>query len=177
MSALRESLDVHADVAWADRVHVAVLFTDIVDSTARLVEAGDRRWRDILDTHDRLAQRCVQVRRGRIVRSTGDGVLAAFPSAGDALAAARALGDALGPLSLQIRAAIHVGEVDLRSDGDIRGLNVHVAARLLATAGASDIVLSEPAAAAVSEPTSYTGDVELKGVPGLWGVHLASSRA
>jgi class 3 adenylate cyclase len=158
-----------------DREYVAVLFTDIVNSTAHLVEAGDKRWRDILDTHDRLAHQCVRAHHGRVVKSTGDGILAAFPSAGDALAAARALAEALAPLSLRIRAAIHVGEVELRGDGDIGGLNVHVAARLLATAGTGDIVLSEPAAGAVAEDTAYVGDAELKGVPGLWAVHTANT--
>jgi class 3 adenylate cyclase len=159
-----------------DREYVAVLFTDIVDSTAHLVEAGDERWRDILDTHDRLAHRRVRAHHGRVVKSTGDGVLAAFPTAGDALAAARALAEALAPLSLRIRAAIHVGEVDLRRDGDIGGLNVHVAARLLARAGTGEIVLSAPAAGAVAEVTAYVGDAELKGVPGLWAVHTAEAR-
>ncbi len=108
------------------------------------------------------------------MKSTGDGVLAALPSAGDALAAARALAEALAPLSLRIRAAIHVGEVELRSDGDIGGLNVHVVARLLATAGTGEIVLSEPAAGAVAEDTAYVGDAELKGVPGRWAVHTVA---
>jgi len=161
--------------ARVDREYVAVLFTDIVDSTAHLVEAGDKRWRDILDTHDRLALRHVRAHRGRVVKNTGDGVLAAFPSAGDALAAARALAEALAPLSLRIRAAIHVGEVELRGHGDIGGLNVHVAARLLTTACPADIVLSEAAATDVAEDTTYVGDAELKGVPGLWAVHTADA--
>ena len=158
-----------------DRAQVAVLFTDIVDSTAHLVAAGDERWRDILDLHDRIAHRRAHAHHGRVVKSTGDGILAVFPSSGDALAAARALADALVPLSLQIRAAIHVGEVEVRGDGDIGGLNVHVAARLLATAGTGDIVLSEPAAAAVADATTYLGDAQLKGVPGLWAVHTVST--
>ena len=157
------------------RKYVAVLFTDIVDSTALLVELGDTRWREILDTHDRLAHRCVRTHRGRVVKSTGDGILAAFPSADDALAAARAVAAALAPLSLRIRAAIHVGEVELRSSGDIGGLNVHVAARLMATAGTGDIVLSQAAAEAVAEDTSYIRDAELRGVPGLWAVHTAQT--
>jgi class 3 adenylate cyclase len=170
---IEELVTARSDWATRDRAYVAVLFTDIVDSTAHLVEAGDRRWRDILDAHDRLARRRVRAHHGRVVKIIGDGVLAAFPSAGDALAAARALADALAPLSLQIRAAIHVGDVELRGDGDIGGLNVHVAARLLATAGTGDIVLSGPAAGAVSEDTTYVGDVELRGLPGLWAVHTA----
>jgi class 3 adenylate cyclase len=159
-----------------DRAYVAVLFTDIVGSTAHLVEAGDERWQDILDAHDRLAQRCVRAHHGRVVKSTGDGILATLPAAGDALAAARALADALAPMSLRIRAAIHVGEVELRSDGDIGGLNVHVAARLLALDTKSDIVLSGPAAGAVPEDTLYFGDAELKGLPGRWAVHTTDTR-
>jgi class 3 adenylate cyclase len=157
-----------------DREYVAVLFTDIVDSTAHLVAAGDQRWREILDTHDRRAHQRVRDHHGRVVKSTGDGVLAAFPSADDALAAARGIAQALAPLSLRIRAAIHVGEVELRSDGDIGGLNVHVAARLLPMAGTGNIVLSEAAAEAVAEETAYVGDAELKGLPGLWPVHIAN---
>ncbi len=171
---LGETLDGDAAEAGPDRAHLAVLFTDIVDSTAHLVAAGDRRWREILDAHDHLAHRRVSAHHGRVVKSTGDGVLAAFPGAGDALAAARSFAAALAPLSLPIRAAIHVGEVDLRNDGDIGGFNVHVAARLLPLAGSGDILLSEAAAAVVGEATTHVGDVELKGVPGRWGLHVAN---
>ena len=111
---IEEFVTGRSERALRDREHVAVLFTDIVDSTVHLVEAGDKLWRDILDTHDRLAHRRVRAHHGRVVKSTGDGVLAAFPSAEDALAAARALAEALSGLSLRIRAAIHVGEVELR---------------------------------------------------------------
>jgi len=162
---------------WAagDRDYVAVLFTDIVDSTAHLVEAGDRRWREILDMHDRLAHQRVRAHHGRVVKCIGDGVLAVLPSAEDALAAARLLTEDLSLLALRVRAAIHVGEVELRGEGDIGGLNVHVAARLLATARTGEIVLSDAAARAVAEHTTYVGDLELRGVPGRWAVHTASS--
>jgi class 3 adenylate cyclase len=150
-----------------------VLFTDIVDSTAHLVEAGDRRWRDILDMHDRLAHQRVRAHDGRVVKCIGDGVLAVFPSAADALAAARFLAEDLRMLSLRVRSAIHVGTVELRGEGDIGGLTVHVAARLLATAGPGDIVLSALAAESLGEDTTYIGEAELRGVPGRWAVHTA----
>ena len=152
-----------------------MLFTDIVDSTVHLVAAGDRRWREILDLHDRLAHQRVRAHHGRVVKCIGDGVLAVFPSAEDALAAARLLAEDLTLLSLRVRAAIHVGEVEFRSGGDIGGLTVHVAARLLATADAGGIVLSEAAAGAIAEDTTYVGDLELRGVPGRWAVHTASA--
>jgi len=166
-------IDEHLEGAKPDRAYVAVLFTDIVDSTAHLVAAGDRRWREILDMHDRLAQQRVRAHHGRVVKGMGDGVLAVFPSAGDALVAARTLTEDLTLLSLRVRCAIHVGEVELRGGGDIGGLNVHVTARLLASARTGEIVLSGPAAAAIAEDTTYLGDLELKGVPGRWAVHAA----
>ena len=151
-----------------------MLFTDIVDSTVHLVEAGDRRWREILDLHDRLAHQRARAHHGRVVKCIGDGVLAVFPTAEDALAAARLLAEDLTLLSLRVRAAIHVGQVEHRGEGDIGGLTVHVAARLLATAGTGEIVLSEAAASAVAEDTNYVGDLELRGVPGRWAVHTAA---
>ena len=167
-------VDEKVESAAPDRAYVAVLFTDIVDSTSHLVAAGDRRWREILDMHDRLAHQRVRAHHGRVVKCIGDGVLAVLPSADDALAAARLLAEDLAVLSLRVRAAIHVGEVEVRGDGDIGGLNVHVAARLLGTAGPADIVLSEAAAGALSdEETTYIGDLELRGVPGRWPVHSA----
>ena len=125
--------------------------------------------------HDRLAHQRARAHHGRVVKCIGDGVLAVFPSAEDALAAARLLAQDLALLSLRVRAAIHVGEVELRGEGDIGGLNVHVAARLLATARTGEIVLSEAAAGAVAEDTTHVGDVELRGLPGRWPVHTTSA--
>ena len=173
MPVVDEVASVQTRPAARRRATVAVLFTDIVDSTARLVEAGDAGWQDILDAHDHLALVQVRAHHGRVVKSTGDGVLAAFPCAGDAVDAARALGAALIPLSLRIRSAIHLGEVELRADGDLGGLTVHVAARLLATSGVGEVVLSEPAAGALDEASTRIGEVQLKGVPGLWAVYRA----
>ena len=128
----------------ADRSHrvlATVLFTDIVGSTRRAVEVGDQQWRSILDQHDRLSQREILRFGGRLVETTGDGVLATFDAPGRAIHAARAMRDAMHQIGLQIRAGLHVGEIELRGD-DVAGVAVHVAARVAATAEADEILVS-----------------------------------
>jgi hypothetical protein len=101
--------------------------TDIVGSTRRAAEQGDRRWRELLDTHDQLAGRLVDRWGGRLVKTTGDGVLATFEGPGRALGCVTALRDELAEISVQIRAGLHTGEVELRGD-DVGGIAIHIAA-------------------------------------------------
>jgi class 3 adenylate cyclase len=125
----------------AERVLATVLFTDIVGSTERAREVGDRRWAELLDAHDRLAGELVGRFGGRLVKSTGDGVLATFDRPGRAIRCATALRDRLRGIGVEIRAGLHTGEVQYR-DADVGGIAVHIAARVMAAAGAGEVLVS-----------------------------------
>ena len=125
----------------ARRLLATVLFTDIVGSTQRAQAAGDRRWRELLDAHDEAARRLVGEEDGRLVKSTGDGVLAVFDRPGRAIRCALALREELRGLEVEIRAGLHTGELDLRDD-DVGGIAVHIAARIMAAAGPGEILVS-----------------------------------
>jgi class 3 adenylate cyclase len=124
-----------------NRVLATVLFTDIVASTEQAGQLGDRRWRELLDVHDEVARRVVEEFQGRLVKTTGDGILATFDGPGRGIRCAAALRDELGGVGLQIRAGLHTGEVELR-DGDVGGIAVHLAARVMAAAGPGEIFTS-----------------------------------
>lgn len=151
----------------------AVLFTDLVDSTRRAVDEGDAHWRALLDIHDRTVHRFVREHGGRVVKYTGDGVLALMPSATGALDAAQSIGDHLVERGLRIRVGIHVGDVDTRAD-DVSGLAVNVAARIMSEAAAGETLVSEAARQATLgsgfhlEPVRTT---ELKGIPDEWKLY------
>jgi class 3 adenylate cyclase len=155
-----------------DRVLATVLLTDIVGSTERASALGDRRWAQLLDDHDRVCAEQVERCRGRIVKSTGDGVLATFDGPARAIACALDLRAALRPHGISIRAGLHTGEVELRAD-DIGGIAVHIAARIEALAGAGEVLASRTVAdLVVGSGIEFhdRGEHELKGVPGLWHV-------
>jgi pimeloyl-ACP methyl ester carboxylesterase len=115
------------------RTLATVLFTDIVSSTERAGELGDRRWREPLNVHDELTGRVVEEFGVRLVKTTGDGILATFDGPGRAIHAAVALREELAGIGFQLRAGLHTGEVELRGD-DVGGLGVHIAARVMAAA-------------------------------------------
>jgi class 3 adenylate cyclase/pimeloyl-ACP methyl ester carboxylesterase len=151
----------------------AVLFTDLVDSTRRAVDEGDAHWRDLLDVHDRTVRRCVRDHGGRVVKYTGDGVLALMPSATGAVETVRSIRDLLDPRGLRIRAGIHVGDVDVRGD-DVSGLAVNVAARIMSQADAGETVVSDGARQATlgsRHGFEEKSTVQLKGVPGEWTLY------
>jgi class 3 adenylate cyclase len=125
----------------ARRLLATVLFTDIVGSTERAQATGDRRWRELLDAHDEAARRLVAREGGRRIKSTGDGVLAVFDGPGRAIRCAVALRKELEGLGIEIRAGIHTGELDV-TDDDVGGIAVHIAARIVATAGPGEILVS-----------------------------------
>jgi class 3 adenylate cyclase len=125
----------------ARRLLATVLFTDIVGSTEHAQATGDRRWRELLDAHDEAARRLVAQEGGRRVKSTGDGVLAVFDGPGRAIRCAVALRKELEGLGIEIRAGIHTGELDV-TDDDVGGIAVHIAARIVATAGPGEILVS-----------------------------------
>src|SRR5262245_2049214 len=117
-----------------DRVLATVLFTDIVDSTRRAAQLGDTRWRGVLDALDARAAAEVGRFRGRVVKQTGDGMLATFDGPARAIRCARALADVARVLGLEMRAGLHTGEIEMRG-GDVSGLDVHIDARISALAG------------------------------------------
>jgi class 3 adenylate cyclase len=125
----------------AERALATVLFTDIVGSTQRAREVGDRRWGELLNAHDRLARELVGRFGGRLVKSTGDGVLATFDRPGRGIRCATSLRDRLRGIGVEIRAGLHTGEVQLR-DADVGGIAVHIAARVMAAAAAGEILVS-----------------------------------
>jgi len=160
----------------AGREIAAILFTDIVGSTTAVARAGDRRWRDVLDHHDDVSTRHVQRLGGRLVKTTGDGLLAVFPSASAAVRCAAAVRDELGDVGIATRAGVHVGEVELRGD-DIAGLAVHIAQRVSSVAGDREIVVSQTAADLLADGSVLLedrGPVHLKGIERPWSIHLVT---
>lgn len=130
-----------SDAGAGRRVVATILLTDIVDSTARAVTLGAARWRQIVSHHNELAERMIDRNGGRLVKTTGDGVIAVFDSAERAVHAAAALVDAVRPLDIHIRAGIHTGEVE-PTQGDVRGIAVHTAARIGALAEPDGVLVS-----------------------------------
>jgi class 3 adenylate cyclase len=152
------------------RMLATVLFTDIVGSTERAEELGDRRWRELLNVHDELTGRLVEEFGGRLVKTTGDGILATFDGPGRAIHAAVALREELAGIGLQLRAGLHTGEVELRGD-DVGGLAVHIAARVMAAAGPGEILVSRTVrdlAAGADVTLEDRGRYLLKGLDGDW---------
>jgi class 3 adenylate cyclase len=152
------------------RVLATVLFTDIVGSTERAGRLGDRRWRELLDVHDELARQLVEEFGGQLVKTTGDGLLATFDGPGRGIRCAAALRDELRAIGLQIRVGLHTGEVEQR-DSDIGGIAVHIAARVMAAAGPSEILTSRTVRDLVVGSDIALNDCgvhALKGVDGSW---------
>ena len=148
------------------RVLGAVLFTDIVDSTALAESMGPARWRELVGMHNERVQFELDRFRGRLVKTTGDGVLALFDGSERAVRAAAAICLAAKSLGLTIRAGIHTGEVEI-APGDVRGLAVHIAARIMALAGPSQVYLSATTRELVADSGLAFVDAgmhELKGV-------------
>jgi len=153
----------------------AILFTDLVESTQRAQAMGDQKWRALIDTHDAMVRRVIEHRGGRVVKSTGDGVVGLLPAASSAVRCAKEIQRTLRDDGLDVRIGIHVGDVDARAD-DISGLSVNIAARIMGMAEAGDIFVSESAAlASASEGLAFAlrARVELKGLPGDWAVYAA----
>jgi class 3 adenylate cyclase len=153
-----------------ERALATVLFTDIVGSTERAREVGDRRWGELLDAHDQMARELVDQLQGRLVKSTGDGILALFDRPGRAIRCAGALRDRLRGTGVEIRAGVHTGEVHLRGE-DVGGIAVHFAARVMAAARPGEILVSRTVHDLVAG-SDYVledrGPHSLKGLAGEW---------
>jgi class 3 adenylate cyclase len=153
-----------------NRVLATVLFSDIVASTKQASQLGDRRWRELLNVHDELARRLVEEFGGRLVKTTGDGLLATFDGPGRAIRCAAALRDELDGISVQLRVGLHTGEVELR-DGDVGGIAVHIAARVMAAAGPGEILTSKTVRDLIVGSDIVLDDRgthPLRGVQGSW---------
>ena len=163
--------------AWAgfptgihSRVLATLLFTDVVDSTARAASVGDARWRELFSEHLEAARAELERFGGREVNTTGDGLLATFDGPARALHCAAAIRRSANRAGLRIRAGVHVGEVELVG-GDVRGVTVHEAARIMAAADENEILVSELTRALASAsglPFDDRGTHTLKGLDGEW---------
>jgi class 3 adenylate cyclase len=163
-----------------DRALVTVLFTDIVDSTRRAAQLGDRAWRELLERHDTLARDQLARFRGRYVKSTGDGMLATFDGPARAIRCAQALAAATAEqLNVTLRAGVHTGECELIGE-DVGGLAVHIGARVAHLADAGEVLVSSTVKDLVvgsGLDFAERGEHQLKGVPGRWRVFAVTARA
>jgi class 3 adenylate cyclase len=165
-----------APASATNRVLATVLFTDLVDSTGRAAQTGDRAWSDVLDRHFQNTRAAVTALGGETIKTTGDGVLALFTGPGQGVRCAeQVITDARG-LGLDVRTGLHTGEVE-RSSDDVAGLAVHLAARIMSHAEAGQILVSGTVRDLVigSDLTfSDQGEHELKGIPGRWSIYAAA---
>jgi class 3 adenylate cyclase len=163
-----------------DRALATVLFTDIVDSTRRAAQLGDRAWRELLERHDTLARDQLARFRGRYVKSTGDGMLATFDGPARAIRCAQALAAATAEqLNVTLRAGVHTGECELIGE-DVGGLAVHIGARVAHLAGAGEVLVSSTVKDLVvgsGLDFAERGEHQLKGVPGRWRVFAVTAPA
>jgi class 3 adenylate cyclase len=160
-----------------DRILATVLFTDIVDSTRRAAEMGDRGWHALLDAHDAVVRSQLARFRGREVNTSGDGFLAMFDGPQRAIRCAMAIRDAVQALGIQVRAGLHTGECEVRGD-DIGGIAVHIGARVSALAGPNDVLVSSTLRDLVigsGLEFEARGTHQLKGVPGDWNLFAVAS--
>jgi len=147
-----------------------LLFADIVASTKKAAELGDRTWKALLDRYDDTVARQLERFRGRLVKTTGDGTLATFDGPARAIRCACAIRDATPALDLQVRLGLHTGEIEQRGQ-DIGGIAVHLAARVQARAQAGEVLVSRTVVDLVAGSGITFEDRaehELKGVPGTW---------
>ena len=170
LSEIEEHLTGVRPVAEPDRVLATVLFTDIVGSTEQAARLGDRAWRQLLDRHDAIVRAELVRHRGREVKHTGDGFLAAFDGPARAARCATAIKEAAARLGIGVRAGLHAGECEIRGD-DLGGIAVHIGARVGSLAGPGEVLASSTVrdlTAGSGITFDDRGEHELKGVPGPW---------
>jgi len=156
-----------------DRVLATVLFTDIVGSTERASRVGDRAWTHLVDRHHALVREELSRFRGREIDTAGDGFLAVFDGPGRAVRCAEAIVRAIRALDLEVRAGLHTGEIELTGD-KIRGIAVHIGARVAALAAPSEVLVSATVRDLVAGSGiafQERGTFPLKGVPGDWRLY------
>jgi class 3 adenylate cyclase len=174
---IREFLTGVRSLPESDRVLATVLFTDIVTSTERSAQVGDQRWKDLLDQHDTLIRRELERHRGRLVKNTGDGILATFDGPARAVRCAQAIATSVKSLGIEVRAGLHTGEVELRN-GDVTGIGVNITARVMDAAGPGEVVVSSTVKDLVAGSGlrfADRGTHDLRGVPGEWRLFTVGS--
>jgi class 3 adenylate cyclase len=162
-----------------DSVLATVLFTDLVGSTARAAELGDRRWRDLLELHHERVRRELERFRGNELDTAGDGFLASFDGPVRAIRCARAVVGSVRELGLDVRAGVHTGECELL-DGKLSGIAVNIGARVAAKAGTGEVLVSgtvHDLVAGSGIAFEDRGTAELKGVPGEWRLFAVANAA
>jgi class 3 adenylate cyclase len=170
LDEIEEFLTGERSVFDTDRVFATILFTDMVRSTEHAAELGDRRWRELLDDHDARVRRELERHRGRLVHSTGDGVLATFDGPARAIRCSDAITRSIRELGIEVRSGLHAGEIEQRGD-DIGGIAVHLAARVMETAQPGEVIVSSTVKDLVVGSGLHfveRGVHALKGVPGEW---------
>ena len=173
MDEIREFLTGTREPAKPDRVLTTVLFTDIVGSSDRAGEVGDRAWSELLDRHHEVVRRDLARFRGREIDTAGDGFLATFDGPARAIRCARSVVEDVGAVGLQVRAGVHTGEVELAGN-DVRGIAVHTGARVAAEAGAGEVLVSQTVKDLVAGSEIELEDRgvrTLKGIPGEWRLY------
>jgi pimeloyl-ACP methyl ester carboxylesterase len=170
LGEIEEFLTGARPVPETDRVLATVLFTDIVGSTERAAALGDRAWRALLESHHQIARRELERHRGREIEFVGDGLLATFDGPARGVRCAHAIRDAVHAIGLEIRAGLHTGEIELAGDA-IRGIAVHIGARIAAQAGPGKVMVSSTVKDLVAGSGIRfvdRGSRALKGVPDEW---------
>jgi pimeloyl-ACP methyl ester carboxylesterase len=156
-----------------DRVLATVLFTDIVNSTKRTAELGDRSWRELVERHNSTVRALLARYRGKEMDTAGDGFFASFDGPARAVRCARGIVQAVGPLAIEVRAGVHTGEVET-IDGKVGGIAVSIGARVGSMAGPSEVLVSQTVKDLVSGSGlafEDAGEHELKGVPDRWRLY------
>ncbi len=160
-----------------ERVLTTVLFTDIVGSTQRAASLGDKKWRSLLDAHDRTVREQLRRFRGREVNTTGDGFVASFDGPARAIRCARSIREATASIGIEVRMGLHTGECEVRGE-DLGGLAVHLASRVSGLAAANETLVSGTVRdLVVGSGIEFEdrGEHELKGIPGAWKIFAVAS--
>lgn len=178
LAAIEEFVTGAPPASEPDRLLAAVLFTDIVDSTQRVSDAGDAKWHVLLDNFRVAVREQLNRYRGREINTRGDDFLAVFDGPARAIRCAQAIGEVTSSMGIRVRSGIHTGEVELLADEDIGGIAVHIGARVAELAGAGEVLVSRTVTDLVAGSGitfEDRGEHELKGVPGTWRLYRVTT--